>query len=334
MAKAIETTYREALGKAIEDAMVKDSSVIVLGEEVGRYGGAYGVTRGLLEKFGEDRIIDTPISEPGIVGTAVGMALEGLNPIAELMYVDFMAMSMDQLGNQAAKIRYMFGGETGVPLVLRTQGGTGRSAAAQHSQSLEGWGAHVPGLRVALPATVNDAYFLLRDAIKQPDPVLFIEHKGLYVSKGKLTSKPDATWGKAHVSRKGKDVTLISYSRMLHYTLDAADKLSEMGIDAEVINLRTLNPLDEQTVVDSVRKTHYAAVITEAVRSFGPSAEIATRIHEMCFDYLEEPVLRVAGEDVPIPVSPDLEINSVPSVDLITEAVGLLLHKHPRPDWA
>lgn len=328
-----ETTYREALGQAIRDAMAADKQVLVLGEEVGRYGGAYGVTRGLLEKFGPDRVIDTPISEPAIVGTAVGMALEGLKPIAELMYVDFLAMSMDQLANQAAKIRYMFGGETGVPMVLRTQGGTGRSGAAQHSQSLEGWGAHVPGLRVALPATINDAYFLLRDAIKQPDPVLFIEHKGLYVKKGKLSKKPDAPWGKAHVCRRGSDVTLIAYSRMLDYTLEAATQLAALGIDAEVINLRCLNPLDEATLVKSVCKTNHAAVVTESVLSFGPSAEIAARLQESCFDYLEEPILRLAGEDVPIPLAAKLERKSVPDPELIVDAVAWLLRKQ-KPAWA
>ena len=312
--------------------MAEDESVLVLGEEVGRYGGAYGVTRGLLERFGPTRIVDTPISEPAIVGSAVGMALQGLRPIAELMYVDFLAMSMDQLANQAAKIRYMFGGETGVPLVLRTQGGTGRSAAAQHSQSLEGWGAHVPGLRVAMPATINDAYHLLRESIKQPDPVLFIEHKRLYVDKGVLSDQADAPWGKAHVCRAGKDATLVTYSRMLHYALEASEQLAGQGIDCEVINLRTLNPLDEQTVADSVRKTNRAAVITEATTSFGPSAEISARIQESCFDYLEEPVIRIAGEDVPISVSPELERSSVPDANLIAETIAHLVDRK-RPAW-
>ena len=328
-----ETTYREALGQAIADAMAADKKVVVLGEEVGAYGGAYGVTRGLLERFGPERVIDTPISEPGIVGTSVGMALEGLLPVAELMYVDFLAMAMDQLANQAAKIRYMFGGAASVPLVLRTQGGTGRSAAAQHSQSLEGWGAHVPGLRVALPATINDAYFLLRDAIRQPDPVLFIEHKGLYVKKGELGKKADAPWGRAHVSRAGGDVTIIAYSRMLDYALAAAEQLAEHGIEAEVINLRTLNPLDEDTLAESVRRTHHAMVVTEAVLSFGPSAEIAARLQETCFDHLEEPVLRIAGEDVPIPVAPNLERACVPDAELICAAACKLLRRGPQPDW-
>ena len=327
-----ELTYREALGQALTDAMVADDAVLILGEEVGNYGGAYGVTRGMLKQFGPARIIDTPISEPAIVGTAVGMALAGLRPVVELMYVDFLAMSMDQLANQAAKIRYMFGGATGVPLVLRTQGGTGRSGAAQHSQSLEGWGAHVPGLRVALPATVNDAYHLLRAAIAQPDPVLFIEHKGLYTHKGELDVVADAPWGQAHVCRAGTDVTLVTYSRMVHYALAAATTLAHEGIECEVINLRTLNPFDENVVMASVRKTNRAAVITEATCSFGPSAEISARILEMCFDYLEEPVIRIAGEDIPIPVAPDLERACVPDAQFITEAVAHLVN-HKTPSW-
>ena len=330
--KAHETTYREALGKALSDAMEKDDSVLVLGEEVGRYGGAYGATRGMIDRFGPERIVDTPISEPAIVGTAVGMAMQGLRPVAELMYVDFLAMSMDQLANQAAKIRYMFGGQFGVPLVLRTQGGTGRSAAAQHSQSLEGWAAHVPGLRVAMPATINDAYHLLLDAIKLPDPVLFIEHKGLYVKKGNLGGKKNAPWGKAHIARKGKDVTLVTYSRMLDYAMEASVLLSDAGIDCEIINLRTLNPLDEETIYESVERTNRAAVITEAPASFGPSSEIAALIQENCFDFLEEPVIRIAGEDIPIPVAPDLESSSVPSPNLIFEAVAHLVSRN-KPSW-
>lgn len=330
--KAVETTYREALGKALSDAMEADPSVVVLGEEVGRYGGAYGVTRGMSDRFGAGRVVDTPISEPAIVGAAVGMALQGMRPVAELMYVDFLAMTMDQLANQAAKIRYMFGGETGVPMVLRTQGGTGRSGAAQHSQSLEAWGAHVPGLRVAVPATVNDAYFLLRDAIGLPDPVLFIEHKGLYVTKGKLGPKPDARWGEAHVCRRGSDVTVVTYSKMVHHCLEAAQTLAGLGVDCEVINLRTLNPLDEGTVSGSVRKTHRAAVVTEAVLSYGPSAELSATIQETCFDHLEEPVVRIAGEDVPIPVSPELEKASVPGAGLVVEAVAHLAGVK-TPSW-
>ncbi len=328
---AIErTTYREALGSALADAMAADSSVLVVGEEVGRYGGAYGVTRGMLDRFGPERIVDTPISEPGIVGCGVGMAMAGLRPVVELMYIDFLALTMDQFGNQAAKIRYMFGGQIGVPMVLRTQGGTGRSGAAQHSQSLEAWCAHIPGLRVAAPATISDAYHLLRAAIEDPDPVLFAEHKGLYVSEGDLDrSRPDAPWGKAAVRRSGSDVTLVAHSKAVHTVLAAADALAGQGIEAEVIDLRTLNPLDEETVFESVRKTGRAAAVNEAPLSFGPGAEIAARISEACFDYLDDPVIRICGEDVPIPVAPDLERASVPDAERVVAAVCQLAQTRP-----
>jgi pyruvate dehydrogenase E1 component beta subunit len=331
---AIESTYRDALRQALIDAMQEDPDIVVLGEEVGLYGGAYGVTKGLLNQFGADRIMDTPISEAGIVGAAVGAAMSGLRPVAELMYVDFAGLVMDQLANQAAKIRYMFGGQIGVPMVLRSQGGTGRSAAAQHSQSLEAWMAHIPGLRVAMPGTVNDAYHLLRAALKLPDPVVFLEHKGLYVQKGPLdVSKPDAPWGKALVRRPGSDVTIVAYSKMVQESLAAADLLLSEGISAEVIDLRTLNPLDDATLAQSVRRTHRAIVVTEAHQTGGFSAELSARLHELCFDHLEEPVVRVAGEDIPIPVSPALERGSVPNAQLIAET-GLWLTKRQAPSWA
>lgn len=330
----IETTYREALRQALIDAMQADPDIVVMGEEVGLYGGAYGVTKGLLEQFGPERILDTPISEPGFVGAAVGAAMSGLRPVVELMYVDFVGLVMDQLANQAAKIRYMFGGQTGVPMVLRSQGGTGRSAAAQHSQSLEAWMAHVPGLRLAMPATVNDAYHLLRHALTLPDPVVFLEHKGLYVQKGILDlSQPDATWGQAVVRRPGSDVTIVAYSKMVLESLTAADMLAAEGVSAEVIDLRTLNPLDDATLAKSVRRTHRAVVVTEAPQTGGFSAELSARIHELCFDHLEEPVVRVAGEDIPIPVSPALERASVPNAQLIAET-ALWLVKRQAPSWA
>ncbi|MEL6435200.1 MAG: transketolase C-terminal domain-containing protein, partial [Pseudomonadota bacterium] len=235
MAK-METTYRDALKLALTEAMRDDDDVIIMGEEVGRYGGAYGVTKGMIDEFGEERVIDTPISEAAIVGTAVGAAMTGLRPVAELMYVDFIGMTMDQLANQAAKIRYMFGGQIGVPMVLRTQGGTGRSAGAQHSQSLEGYIMHTPGLRLAMPATVADAYHLLRQALRQPDPVVFIEHKGLYTMKGELdTDAPPAAWGQSSVLREGDDLVIVSYSRQVHYALAAADELANDGLEAAVV---------------------------------------------------------------------------------------------------
>lgn len=331
---AIESTYRDALRQALIDAMEQDPDIIVIGEEVGRYGGTYGVTKGMLEMYGAERIVDTPISEPGFVGAAVGAAMSGLRPVVELMYVDFVGLVMDQLANQAAKIRYMFGGQIGVPMVLRSQGGTGRSAAAQHSQSLEAWMAHIPGLRVAMPATINDAYHLLRHALTLPDPVVFLEHKGLYTQKGMLdVGQPDGPWGKALVRRPGSDVTIVAYSRMVQEALMAADMLAADGVAAEVIDLRTLNPLDDATLAQSVRRTHRAIVVTEAHQTGGFSAELSARIHELCFDHLEEPVVRVAGEDIPIPVSPALERGSVPNAQLIYET-ALWQVKRQAPSWA
>lgn len=321
-----EMSYRDALRQALKDAMTEDPNVILLGEEVGRYGGAYGVTKDLIKEFGAERVIDTPISEPAIVGAAVGAAMTGLRPVAELMYVDFIGMTMDQLGNQAAKIRYMFGGQIGVPMVLRTQGGTGRSAGAQHSQSLEALVMHTPGLRLAMPATVEDAYHLLRQSLRSPDPVVFIEHKALYTMKAEvdLDAEP-LPWGKAAVRRTGKDIVIVTYSRQLHYTLKAAEQLAKQGIEATVIDLRTLNPLDFDTIREHVEKVGRAMVVSEGVLTSGVAAELAARISEECFDYLEDPVVRVAGEDIPISVSVALEAGSVPSPDLIENVAGRIL---------
>ena len=330
----IETTYREAIRQALLDAMEADPSVILIGEEVGVYGGAYGVTKGLIDLFGADRVIDAPISEPAIVGAAVGAAMTGLRPVAELMYVDFIGMTMDQLANQAAKSRYMFGGQIGVPMVLRTQGGTGRSAAAQHSQSLEAWVMHTPGLRLVMPATVNDAYHLLREALRQPDPVVFIEHKGLYTMKGSLdVAVPDGPWGQPVTRRKGRDLVILSYSRMLHESLAAAGRLAEAGVEAEVIDLRCLNPMEEAPLIEAVKRTGRAMVVTEAVVTGSVASDIAARLTETCFDWLEEPILRVGGEDIPIPVSPALERGSIPSAQLIHDT-ALWLVTRKAPEWA
>lgn len=319
-------TYREALARALADAMREDPNVFVIGEEVGRYGGAYGVTKGLMEEFGPDRLMDTPISEPAIVGTAVGAAMAGMRPVAELMYVDFIGMTMDQLCNQAAKIRYMFGGQIGVPMVLRTQGGTGRSAGAQHSQSLEAHVMHTPGLRLAMPATVADAYHLLRQALRQPDPVVFIEHKALYARSEEIDlAAPVGAWGEAAIRRHGRDLVIVTYSRQVHYAMEAAAALARDGIDATVIDLRTLNPLDFETVGAEVQHTGRAMVVSEGPLTAGVAAELAARIAEECFDFLENPVLRVAGEDIPIAVSPALEAASVPSPESIAESARRLL---------
>jgi acetoin:2,6-dichlorophenolindophenol oxidoreductase subunit beta len=329
-----EVTYREAIRQALLDAMQADPSVILIGEEVGLYGGAYGVTKGLIDLFGPNRVIDAPISEPAIVGAAVGAAMTGLRPVAELMYVDFIGMTMDQLANQAAKSRYMFGGQIGVPMVLRTQGGTGRSAAAQHSQSLEAWVLHTPGLRLVMPATVNDAYHLLRQSLTQPDPVVFIEHKGLYTMKGTLdVTVPDGDWGQPVVRRQGGDLVIITYSRMLHETLAAADRLADAGVQACVIDLRCLNPMDEAPLIEAVKRTGRAMVVTEGVVTGSVASDIAARLGELCFDWLEEPILRVGGEDIPIPVSPALERASIPTATLIHDT-ALWLATRKAPPWA
>lgn len=318
--------YRDALKQALVDSMREDPDIFVIGEEVGRYGGAYGVTKGLIEEFGSERLLDTPISEPAIVGTAVGAAMAGMRPVAELMYVDFIGMTMDQLCNQAAKIRYMFGGQIGVPMVLRTQGGTGRSAGAQHSQSLEAYVMHTPGLRLAMPATVYDAYHLLRQALRQPDPVVFIEHKALYAMSEDvdLNVKPPP-WGKAVVRRKGTDLLIVTYSRQLHFVMQAAEQLSSIGIEVTIIDLRTLNPLDFDTIRPEVEKTGKVMVVSEGAITAGVAAELAARITEECFDFLEEAVIRVAGEDIPVSVSVELERNSVPSPEFIVETARKVL---------
>lgn len=318
-----QITYRDALRQALHDAMAEDESIVILGEDVGAYGGAYGVTKDLIQKFGAERVMDTPISEAAIVGVAVGAAMTGLRPVAELMYVDFLGLAMDQLANQAAKIRYMFGGQIGVPMVLRTQGGTGRSAGAQHSQSLEAWVMHTSGLRLAMPATAADAYHLLRQSVRQPDPVVFIEHKALYTRKEQAElTQPVAPWGKAELRREGHDVVIVSYSRMVHYALDAAGELANKGIEATVIDLRTLNPLDMATVADAVEQTGRAAVVSEGCLTAGVGAELAARITEECFDFLEDPVIRICGEDTPISVAPQLESATVPSSASIAAAVA------------
>ena len=324
---ALQTiTYRDALRQALIDAMQEDETIFVIGEEVGHYGGAYGVTKGLYEMFGAERLRDTPISEPAIVGVAVGAAMTGLRPVAELMYVDFVGMSMDQLANQAAKIRYMFGGKMGVPMVLRTQGGTGRSTGAQHSQSLEAWIMHTPGLRLAMPATAADAYHLLRQSLTLPDPVVFIEHKALYARKEEVDlDAPVPDWGKAAIRREGDDLVIVTYSRQVHYALEAAEQLAEEGISATIIDLRTLNPLDFETLRGPVERTGRVMVVSEGVLTAGVAAELAARISEECFDFLERPVLRIAGEDIPIAVAPALEAASVPGPASIADAARRLM---------
>jgi pyruvate/2-oxoglutarate/acetoin dehydrogenase E1 component len=319
--------YREALRAALFEEMRRDARVFVIGEEVGRYGGAYAVTKGLLEEFGPQRVVDAPISEASTVGLGVGAAVMGLRPVVELMYVDFVGLAGDQIANQMAKLRYMTGGQVTVPIVLRTQGGTGRSAGAQHSQSLEAWLAHIPGLRVVMPATPADAKGLLQSAIRSDDPVVFIEHKGLYALKGEV---PDGEHlvplGEARLARDGNQLSIITYSRMVHFALEASQSLANEGIDVEVLDLRCLAPLDWGAVLASVRKTRRALVVSEAHRTAGFSAELAARIGEEAFDILEAPVARVAAKDVPVPAT-HLEKLSIPSPGEIAEAARSLVHR-------
>jgi pyruvate/2-oxoglutarate/acetoin dehydrogenase E1 component len=315
-------TYREALSEALREEMSRDESVFLMGEDVGLYGGAYKVSRGLIEKFGERRVVDAPLSEALIVGAGVGAAIIGLRPIVEIMYIDFATLASDQIINQAAKFHFMTGGHVKVPLVIRTQQGTGRSAAAQHSQSLESWYMHIPGLKVVLPATPRDAKGLLKSAIRDDNPVLFIEHKALYTMKGEVPEE-DYTipLGLAEVVRTGRDVTVLTYSRMVHYSLEAASKLErEDGISVEVIDIRTLRPLDEETIRTSLEKTRRAVIVTESNKTAGVSAELFARAYELVPDIAA--VIRVAGKDAIIACSPGLERYSVPSVDEISAAIA------------
>lgn len=322
-----EMQYREALRAAIREEMERDDRVFCVGEEVGSYGGAYAVTRGLIKQFGAERMVDTPISEAATVGLGIGAAVTGLRPVVELMYVDFFALAMDQIATQMPKLRYMTGGQISVPMVLRTQGGTGRSAGSQHSQSLESWCVHIPGMHVVMPAMNADAKGLLKSAIRNPDPVVFIEHKALYAKKGEVPEDEEylVPLGKARVHREGADVTIVTYSRMVFYAEEAAEKLAAEGIEAEVIDLRTLSPLDVETVAASVKKTGRAVAVSEAHNTAGMAAEIAARITEVAFADLTSPVLRIAAKDVPVPAT-HLEKVSIPSPEEIFEKTRNLVN--------
>jgi len=316
------TTYRDAIRDALREEMMRDESVFLIGEEIGVSGGAYAVTKGLLDEFGPDRILDTPISEAVIAGATVGAAVAGTRPVAEIMYMDFLTLCMDQLVNQAAKIRYMSGGRAKVPIVLRTQGGGGKENAAQHSQSLEAWLVHIPGLRVVMPSTPYDAKGLLKSAIRCDDPVIFVEHKLLYNSKGKVPEREyTIPLGVADVKRQGKDVTVVTYSRMTEFSLAAAEHLSKEGVDVEVVDPRSLSPLDIETILVSVRKTGRVVVCHEAAKTGGFGAEIATQIVERGFDYLDAPIVRVAARDIPIPNVQILEDMALPQVEDIVLGV-------------
>ena len=321
-----EMFYNEALGDALRLEMERDARVVVMGEDIAEHGGAFQVTAGLLEKFGPTRIRQTPISELGIVGAAVGAALTGLRPVVELMYIDFSGLAMDQLVNQAAQNRFMFGGQARVPMVMRTQGGAGRGNAAQHSKSLEAWFTHVAGLKVVMPATPADAKGLLTSAIRDDDPVIFLEHKLLYRTKGEVPiGEHVVPLGRADVKRAGKDLTIVSWSRQVLFALDAAKQLASEGIDAEVVDLRTLVPLDKEAVLSSVRRTHRVLIVHEAIRRGGFGGEIAAIVAEEAFDDLDAPPRRVAGLETPIPYAQHLERSVIPQVDDIVKAAKELV---------
>jgi len=315
-------TMRAAINEALRQEMRRDPNVYVIGEDVGVFGGCFGVTAGLIDEFGPKRVIDTPITESAIIGNALGAAATGLRPVAEIMFMDFVGVTMDQIYNQAAKMRYMFGGKAKIPMVIRTACGAGGSAAAQHSQSLEAWFMHVPGLKVVAPSTAYDAKGLLISSIRDDNPVIFVEHKFIYDLEGEV---PEDIYtiplGKADVKRQGSDVTVIATMAMVHKALEAAEELSKEGISVEVIDPRTLQPLDGETIIESVKKTHKVVIVHEAVKFAGPGAEIAAMIAEEAFDYLDAPIKRVAAPFTPVPFSPVLEQEYIPSKEKIIAAV-------------
>ena len=321
-----EITYAEALREALREEMLRDPNVILLGEEIGVFGGAYKVTRGLLDEFGPERVRDTPISETVIAGAAVGLALTGLKPVAEIMYMDFLAICLDQLATQAAKIRFMSGGQLKVPMVLRTQYSLGRQHGSQHSQFFPSWFFQVPGLKVVLPGTPYDAKGLLKSAIRDENPVLFIECGVLYRTKGPVPEE-DYTipLGKADVKRKGDDVTIVGVSRLVGEAISAATKLEETGVSAEVIDIRTLQPLDLQTIVDSVKRTSRLIVACDDVKTGGVGSEISAAVIESAFDYLDAPIIRIACPEIPVPFSPSLEQMYMPNADKIVQAASQIV---------
>ena len=322
----VEMSYRKAMSKALREALLNDNSLYLFGEDIGGYGGSYAVTKGFLEEFGPERIIDTPISESAMVGLGTGAAMAGLRPVVEIMTINFTLLAMDQIVNHAAKLRYMSGGQYTAPIIIRTVTGGGAQLGATHSQSLEGWFASVPGLKVVVPSDPKDALGLFRAVMREQDPVIFVEHLLLYSSKGEV---PEDDYvvpiGKAEIKKNGDEITIISYSRMVLVALEAAQKLAEMDISVEVVDLRSLAPLDIETVLKSVRKTGHALVVEEACRTGGFGAEVASQVQEFAFDHLDGPVIRVAGEDVPIPYSRPLEKLAIPRADSIIVAVKNML---------
>ncbi|MDK2881861.1 MAG: acetoin:2,6-dichlorophenolindophenol oxidoreductase subunit beta [Bacillota bacterium] len=317
-----EITFAEATMEAMAEEMERDNRVFLMGEDIARQGGIFGQFKGLPQKFGFDRVRDTPISETAIVGAGVGAALAGMRPVVDMHFVDFITVAMDEVVNQMAKIRYMFGGQCKVPMVLRAPDGAARSAAAQHSQSLEAWFVHVPGLKVVIPSNPADAKGLLKAAIRDDNPVLYFENKDLFRMKGPV---PDGEFlvpiGKAKVVREGRDVTIVSYSITLHKALKAAEKLAEEGIEAEVIDLRTIVPLDKETIFASVKKTKHLVIAHEATKNGGVGSEVAAVVAEEIIDYLDGPIKRVGAKFVPVPFSPALEPLMLPQVEDIIAAV-------------
>ncbi|WP_304543877.1 alpha-ketoacid dehydrogenase subunit beta [Sulfurimonas microaerophilic] len=317
-----ETTYREAVRAAIDDAMSSDERVFLMGEDVGHYGGCYAVSMGLLEKFGEQRIIDTPLSESTFTGAGIGAALNGMRPIVEIMTVNFSLLALDQIMNNAATLLHMSGGQFNVPLVIRMATGGGKQLGAQHSHSLEGWFAHIPGLKILTPATVQDAYDMVGLALKDPNPVLVFENALLYNDKGELdTSAKPLPIGKAKIEKEGKDVTILTYGISLFKSLEAAQTLAEEGINAEVIDLRSLRPLDDETIMASIAKTHRVVIVDEGWKSGSLSAEIMARINEQAFYELDAPMARVCTAEVPLPYAKHLEDAALPQADKIVETV-------------
>ncbi|MGA7615741.1 MAG: pyruvate dehydrogenase complex E1 component subunit beta [Thermoanaerobaculia bacterium] len=325
-----ERTYRDAIHDALVEEMDRDGSVLLLGEDIGVYEGTFRITAGLLKKYGPRRVVDTPIAEAGMVGTAIGMAMMGLHPIVEMMTFNFAIVAADQILNHAAKIRYFSGGQVDVPIVIRGPQGAGVQLSAQHSQSFESFYGHFPGLKVVAPGTPADVKGMLKTAIRGKDPVIFLENAALYGIKGEVPDDPDALvpFGKSRIAREGDDVTIVSYSRMLQLSLAAAEKLAaEDGIEAEVIDLRTLRPLDLDPVYQSVRRTHRAVVVQEQWKPFGAAAEIAASISETVFDELDAPVARVTGEDVPMPYARNLELLAVPHEQDVIRAVRGVMYR-------
>jgi pyruvate dehydrogenase E1 component beta subunit len=319
-------TYREAISKALWEEMERDPSVFILGEEVGVWGGTYAVTKGFYDHFGPKRVMDTPIAEATIVGAAIGAALTGLRPVAELMTINFAFAAMDHIVNQAAKLRYMFGGQFTLPLVIRTVSGGGRQLGATHSQTPDAIFAHFPGLKVVAPGTPQDAKGLLKAAIRSNDPILFIEHATLYQTRGEV---PDEDYtipiGKSIIQRPGRDVTIVTYSKMLEVSLKAAEQLSKEGIEAEIVDLRSLRPLDMEPVLQSFRKTNRAVIVEEGWRSYGVGSEVAARIYEEAFDYVDAPIQRIAQKETPLPYNRNLEQMALPQVEDVVRAVKEVL---------